>query len=164
MDEKKKKLRFTEKSLREAGFYERSRNVFIHESRIPKEELKELKKKQIKQKSSIKEEKKTTDEFCYFVELMTSLKITMEHKFHKTRRWKFDYAIIEHKIAIEQEGGVYTKGRHVRPEGYINDMEKYNQASLEGWTLIRRTPSQMKTQETIDLIYRALERSNNGII
>ncbi len=52
-------------------------------------------------------------------------------------------AIPSHKIAIECEGGVYTMGRHTRPTGYINDMEKYNHATLLGWRLLRFTPKQI---------------------
>lgn len=29
-----------------------------------------------------------------------------EYKFHESRRWRFDYAWPDHKIALEVEGGV----------------------------------------------------------
>lgn len=64
-------------------------------------------------------------------------KFIKEHKFCQDRKWRFDYAIIDKKIAIEIEGAVWTNGRHTRGKGYINDIEKYNHAVLEGWTLIR---------------------------
>ena len=54
-----------------------------------------------------------------------------EYKFHPTRRWRFDYAIPEHKIALEVEGGVWTGGRHTSPKGFLNDIEKYNTATLD---------------------------------
>lgn len=79
-----------------------------------------------------------------------------EHKFHPTRKWKFDYAIIDKKIAIEVEGGAFTNGRHTRGVGFINDMEKDNEAVILGWRLIRVTPTQLLTNKTVNFIKRLL--------
>lgn len=98
------------------------------------------------------------DDFCFYVKLEAGLDLVTEYRFDNVRKWRFDYANEEFKIAIEQEGGVWSGGRHTRGKGYINDMEKYNTAALHGWTLIRRTPDQMKTQETIQLIKTALKK------
>jgi very-short-patch-repair endonuclease len=65
------------------------------------------------------------------------LEVVKEYKFHPLRKWRFDYAIIELKIAVEQEGAIWTNGRHTRPAGFINDMEKYNTATALGWKVIR---------------------------
>jgi len=75
-----------------------------------------------------------------------------EYRFHPIRRFRFDYAIPSKKIAIEQEGGAWTNGRHTRGKGYISDMEKYNLATSMGWRVLRFTPDQMMTTETINLI------------
>ena len=63
--------------------------------------------------------------------------VEKEFKFHPTRKWRFDFAIQEHKIAIESEGGIWSGGRHTRGKGFIGDMEKYNTATALGWRLIR---------------------------
>lgn len=60
-----------------------------------------------------------------------------EYRFHPTRKWRFDFALVEHKIAIEAEGGVWTGGRHTRGGGYTKDAEKYNAAVLLGWRVLR---------------------------
>ena len=65
-----------------------------------------------------------------------------EYKFHTTRRWRFDYANPDIRLAVEIEGGVWTRGRHTRGKGYISDLEKYNAATLAGWKVLRYTPSQ----------------------
>lgn len=62
-----------------------------------------------------------------------------EHKFHPTRRWKFDYAIPDLKIGIEYEGLVSRKSRHTTLKGYSGDCEKYNEAALHGWKVLRYT-------------------------
>lgn len=66
-----------------------------------------------------------------------------EHKFHPDRKWRFDYAWPELKVAVEVEGGIYTRGRHTRGAGYEKDMEKYNAAALRGWTLLRYPPARL---------------------
>lgn len=79
-----------------------------------------------------------------------------EYKFHPTRRWRFDYAIPEHKIALEVEGGVWTGGRHTSPKGFLNDIEKYNTATLMGWRVFRTTPDELYKLSTINLIKSAI--------
>jgi very-short-patch-repair endonuclease len=66
-----------------------------------------------------------------------------EYRFHPTRRWRFDIAVPELKIAVEIEGGTWIQGRHTRGKGYQEDMEKYNQAQLLGWRVFRYTPNQL---------------------
>jgi very-short-patch-repair endonuclease len=65
--------------------------------------------------------------------------LTAEHKFHPTRRWRFDFANIPAKVAIEVEGGQWSGGRHTRGSGYSADCEKYNEAQLCGWVVFRLT-------------------------
>lgn len=62
-----------------------------------------------------------------------------EHRFDKTRRWRFDFAYPKIKLAIEIEGAVWTQGRHTRGIGFIKDCEKYNAATLQGWKVLRYT-------------------------
>ncbi len=84
-----------------------------------------------------------------------------ELKFHPVRRWRFDYAIPEHKIAVEVEGGVWTQGRHTRPRGFLGDMDKYNTATALGWRVLRVTPDTLTTGATLDLIRRTIESSDS---
>jgi very-short-patch-repair endonuclease len=63
--------------------------------------------------------------------------VVTEYRFAHPRRWRFDIAIPNERIAIELEGGVFTGGRHTRGTGYLNDMEKYNAATALGWRVLR---------------------------
>lgn len=81
-----------------------------------------------------------------------------EFRFHPVRGWRFDFAWPEHRIAVEQEGGVWSGGRHTRAEGYLADMEKYNHAVLEGWQLYRFTPEQMGNGEALRFLQTIFER------
>lgn len=53
------------------------------------------------------------------------------------RKWKFDFAVPKYKIAFEAEGGIWNKGRHINPKGFISDCEKYNSACIQGWKVFR---------------------------
>ena len=75
---------------------------------------------------------------------------------HLGRRWRFDAAWPEYKVAFEKEGGVWKAGRHTRPSGFLKDVEKYNEAALLGWLLIRGTPDQLKKGQVVAWVLRAL--------
>ena len=63
-----------------------------------------------------------------------------EFRFHPVRRWRFDFAHPEKRVAVEIEGGVFIRGRHNRPSGFIADCEKYNEAVKLGWRVLRVVP------------------------
>ncbi len=83
-----------------------------------------------------------------------------EYPFASPRRWRFDYAWVmdwgRTAVALEVEGAIWTRGRHSRGKGMLADMEKYNEAALRGWTVLRVTPQQLPTLATIALLQRAL--------
>ena len=61
-----------------------------------------------------------------------------EYQFHRTRRWRLDFAWISPKIAVEIEGVRYDgKGRHQTLKGFTDDAEKYEAALLLGWRVYR---------------------------
>ena len=68
-----------------------------------------------------------------------------EYRFHATRNWRFDYAFVGiAKVAVEVEGGAWTRGRHTRGRGFLHDMSKYNAAARAGWLVLRYTPDQVR--------------------
>lgn len=75
-----------------------------------------------------------------------------EYRFHPVRKWRFDFAYPDKKIAVECEGGVWTRGRHTRGMGFIQDCEKYNEATLMGWRVLRYS------SKTTDKIIQDLQR------
>ena len=95
------------------------------------------------------------------LEKQTGLKWIPEHKFLQKRKFRFDFAQIELKIAIEIEGGLWTQGRHTRGKGYVSDMEKYNLAVLQGWHLLRFTPDEMRKTSTYEQINELINNLKN---
>lgn len=78
----------------------------------------------------------------------------VEYRFFMERRWRFDYAWPLEKIALEVEGGIWTRGRHVRGTGFLADSEKYNCATLLGWRVVRTTPDALLSDATRDLLQK----------
>ena len=94
---------------------------------------------------------------------LKGLEVVKEHQFHPVRKWRFDYAIVSLKIAIEVDGAVWVGGRHNRPAGYIADMEKLNTAASMGWLVLRITTDDRFASKTNELIKQTLEqRTNQG--
>lgn len=69
------------------------------------------------------------------------IKFETEYIFHPTRKWRFDIAIPDKKIAIEYEGGVFGggKSRHTTGKGFTEDAEKYREAVKLNWKVLRYT-------------------------
>lgn len=68
-----------------------------------------------------------------------NIKFEEQYKFHPDRKFRFDFAIPERKIAVEYEGGTWGKSRHTTGAGYARDVEKYRLALLLGWKVLRYT-------------------------
>jgi hypothetical protein len=76
---------------------------------------------------------------------------------HLGRNWRFDFTFSRHgKVALECEGGIFSRGRHSNPAGMVKDIEKYNTAAALGWSLIRCTPADLCMTETVDFIKGAI--------
>lgn len=98
---------------------------------------------------------------------LKGLEIVKEHRFYPERRWRFDYAIVGLKIAIEVDGAVWVGGRHNRASGYVADMEKLNTAASMGWLVLRITTDDRFCTKTIKMIkdtvaYRQHEGEGNS--
>lgn len=80
-----------------------------------------------------------------------------EHVFHPPRRWRIDLAFVDHKLAVEIEGGAFRGPGHRSVGIYLRNIEKYNQLTLDGWRLLRFTSDQVKSGEAVALIRQVLE-------
>jgi len=81
-----------------------------------------------------------------------------EFRFHPTRRWRADFAHLESRTLIEIEGGIYVNGRHNRAAGFAADLEKYLEACLDGWRVVRLGPNEL----TSDHLGRLMRLVNGG--
>jgi very-short-patch-repair endonuclease len=81
-----------------------------------------------------------------------------EYKFAQVegRMWRFDFAWLDHKVAVEIEGATWSGGRHTRGAGYASDCEKYNAAVRLGWSVLRFTTTMLKDQQAVTDLVRVM--------
>lgn len=91
-----------------------------------------------------------------------------EFRFAKPRLWRFDWAWLDRKVALEVEGGFYGRGKpcpvcgrrkvagHTSIQRLLTDSEKYNEAAARGWRVIRCTPDTLMALLTLNLLERVL--------
>lgn len=81
-----------------------------------------------------------------------------EYRFARPRRWRFDWAFVGgESLAVEIEGGAWTQGRHTRGKGFENDLEKYFEAMVRGWRVLRVTPEMVRNGRALGWIERLLK-------
>lgn len=83
-------------------------------------------------------------------------KPVLEHRFAPPRRWRFDLAWPDKKLAAEIHGGVWRVGRHNRGAGFTNDREKTNQAILMGWRVFEFTSAHVQNGYAIRILMDVL--------
>ena len=62
-----------------------------------------------------------------------------QYRFHPDRKWAFDFAHVDTKVAIEIDGGEFAFGGHNRGAQMARDYEKRNEATLLGWRVFQLT-------------------------
>jgi very-short-patch-repair endonuclease len=81
-----------------------------------------------------------------------------EFRFHPTRKWRFDFAWPKESLAVEVDGGLFVAGRHSRGAGAEKDMEKFAEAMIGGWRVLRVSTNQVKTGAALKWVERILAR------
>ena len=77
------------------------------------------------------------------------------------KKSRCDFVWPEYMLIVEVEGGIWTNGRHVRGTGFINDCEKYNEATLLGYKVLRVTAEHIKSGQALNWIEEALKTIEN---
>lgn len=107
-----------------------------------------------------------------------------EIRFHPKRKWRLDIGDSNKKLAMEVEGQVWGRlvkcnvcgnqvrkqtrggrwvpvreagGRHTRGDGFSGDVEKYNEALLLGWRVLKATPAMIRDGRALEWWKRGLE-------
>jgi hypothetical protein len=75
-----------------------------------------------------------------------------EYQFIPSRRFRFDWAWIKPRIAVEYEGLFGPRSRHVTAMGYSADCLKYSLAAIHGWLVIRVTAPMVRNGQAVELV------------
>jgi very-short-patch-repair endonuclease len=67
------------------------------------------------------------------------------------RKWRFDFAHPKILLALEVEGQVHKIGTR-----FDSDVDKYNEAMLDGWRVLRVTPEMVRDGRALELVVQAL--------
>jgi hypothetical protein len=79
-----------------------------------------------------------------------------EYKFHDTRKWRFDFAWPDSKVALEVQGGIFSGGRHTRGPALLKEMEKLNMAARTGWKVLYCIPQNLCLVDTVEMVKGAI--------
>lgn len=94
---------------------------------------------------------------------LVGILIETEFRFHPVRKWRTDWHVVDTKILIEFEGGLFAKGKqgHSSINGIHRDIEKYNNAALLGYTVIRVTPKHVESGQALQWIEQAVSSAHS---
>jgi len=84
--------------------------------------------------------------------------LSKEAKVCMDRGWRNDYLYEPKRIIIELDGGVWNGGRHVRPQGFIDDCVKLNEATMLGYKVLR-IPTGFATEHYLSKIINYLQNA-----
>lgn len=80
-----------------------------------------------------------------------------EHRFAAPRKWRIDWAWPDQKVALEIQGGIFSRGRHVRGGAMLKEWEKLNCGAGLGWRFLFCQPTELCHIRTIDEIEKAIK-------
>ena len=66
------------------------------------------------------------------------------------RRFRFDFCWVKERLAVEIQGGTYSRGAHARPLGIKRDYEKGNLAVKHGWRVLQFDADMVKSGQALE--------------
>lgn len=74
------------------------------------------------------------------------------------RRYRWDFAFPKHKLLIEVQGGIWSRGKsgHTSGRGVQRDCEKSNEATILGWRTLKVTSDHIRSGQAIQWITQAI--------
>lgn len=72
------------------------------------------------------------------------------------KNWRFDFAFIDQKVAVEIQGGGWINGGHNRGKGFSSDLRKQDAALNMGWTVYSCDGAMVKDRTAINTIKKLL--------
>jgi very-short-patch-repair endonuclease len=89
------------------------------------------------------ERQKNENWFVNRWKLIGGQKYKREFRFHPRRKWRFDFAIPEVKVAVEIDPAAHK----LYWNSYLRDVKKMNEALFLGWQVFRITGQMIKADD-----------------
>lgn len=96
---------------------------------------------------------------------LVGIQVEREYFFHPSRKWRSDWIVKGTKVLVEFEGGLFKKraAGHSSVTGILRDLEKYNEATLLGFIVIRIAPNHVRSGEALQWVERAIVLDQLGL-
>jgi len=78
-----------------------------------------------------------------------------QYRFAPPRRWTFDFALPEYRLAVEVDGGSAWQG-HGQVSRREGDYEKANEAVARGWRVLRGSTEQAENGTLLTFVRRCM--------
>lgn len=98
---------------------------------------------------------KLEETFAYQLRL-AGIDYKREYRAIVGRKYRFDFAVMDHKILIEIQGGIWGPGGHSTGKGIMRDQEKLNLAQLNGWRIFQISSEHIKSGLGLKWIQQAI--------
>lgn len=92
---------------------------------------------------------------------LVGIQVEREFYFARPRKWRSDWFVIGSTVLVEFEGGLFKKRKsgHASVAGILRDIEKYNEAAISGWIVIRVTPKHVVSGQALRWVEQAVKSS-----
>lgn len=110
-------------------------------------------KEQLKKEEAAAKRRKHQDAFRIQLRGNKISDFVEEYKFDPNRNFKFDFAFVGPRIAVELDGGIHMeKGGHNTGTAILRDRRKDQAALLLDWTVFRVAPEMIKSGEAVQTL------------
>lgn len=98
-----------------------------------------------------------------FFDDLAMIGFVREYRFHPKRRWLFDLALPELRIACEYNGIMNLGPSHASVKGLLRDAEKFNEAQKLGWIVVIANAINVKDGSAWAFVVDAVESRGGHI-
>lgn len=85
-----------------------------------------------------------------------------QYRYVPGRQFRADFGIPERKLLIEVQGGVFSRRAHGSITGVLKDNERLNQATLQGYRVLRFTPDEVMDGRAKETVAQCLKEGDHA--
>jgi hypothetical protein len=97
-------------------------------------------------------------EFAWQIRMLQLPTPVFQYRFLPPRRFRFDVAYPDLKLAVELNGATWVQGRHTRGQGAASDAEKLSLAAIHGWCVLVAVAEHVRDGRAVKWLEEALQR------